>query len=59
MVMDKGLDTFGVGIMGRALWHTALSNGQNYGGWMGSIFTLRIHILLSSYIQGYTAIWTL
>ena len=57
--MDKGLDTLVVGIMGRALWHTALSNGQNYGGWMGSIFTLRIHILLSSYIQGYTAIWAL
>jgi len=59
MVMDKGLDTLGVDIMGQTLWHTALSNGQNYGGWMGSTFTLRVDILLSSYIQGYTAIWTL
>ena len=59
MVMDKGLDTLGVGIMGQTLWHTALSNGQNYGGLMGYIFTIRVDILLSSYIQGHTAIWTL
>ena len=59
MVMDKGLDTLGVGIMGRAHWQTTLSNGQNYDGLMGSTFTLRVDILLSSYIQGHTAIWTL
>ena len=57
--MDKGSDTLGVGIMGRALWHTALSNGQNYGGLIGYVFTIRVDILLSSYIQGHTAIWTL
>lgn len=57
--MYKGLDTLGVGIMGQTLWHTALSNGQNYGGLMGYIFTIRVDILLSSYIQGYTAIWAL
>ena len=57
--MDKGLDTLGVGIMGQTVWHTVFSNGQNYGGWMGYVFTIRVDILLSSYIQGHTAIWTL
>ena len=57
--MDKIFDTLGVGIMGQTLWHTALSNGQNYDGLMGYTFTLRVYILLSSYIQGHTAIWAL
>ena len=57
--MDKGLDTLGVGIMGQTHWQTALSNSQNYGGLMGYVFTIRVDILLSSYIQGHTAIWTL
>ena len=57
--MDKGLDTLGVGIMGQTVWHTVFSNGQNYDGLMGYVFTIRVDILLSSYIQGHTAIWTL
>ena len=57
--MDKGLDTLGVGIMGQTHWQTALSNSQNYGGLMGYVFTIRVDILLSSCIQGHTAIWTL
>ena len=57
--MDKGLDTLGVGIMGQTVCQSMLSNGQNYDGLMGYVFTIRVDILLSSYIQGHTAIWTL
>ena len=50
------MDALGVGIMGQTLWHTALSNSQNYDGSMGYVYTIRVDILLSSYIQGHTAI---
>ena len=45
-------DIFVVGIMGQSLCQGRVCNGHDSSGWMVYIFTLRVSIPVSSYIQG-------